>query len=95
MVQVAGGKQFAKRATMWDAMFIGVGSLTSRRDEGLLAVVIKLVFRVLINLTMGLFMAVLEFVFSVWRVSVSGTWQTHRISEQIQSFACCSVKTTI
>lgn len=72
MVQVAGGKQFAKRATMYDAMFMGVGSLTSRRDEGLLALVVKMVFRVLVNLTVGLFMAVLEFVFSVWRVSVSG-----------------------
>lgn len=53
---------------MWDAVFMGLGA-TSRRDEGLVAVIGRLAFRVLVNLTMGLLKAVVEFLFSVWRVS--------------------------
>ncbi|CAN0449347.1 unnamed protein product, partial [Laminaria digitata] len=64
--QVSGGKQFAKRATMWDALFVGVGTL--RRDEGIASVIAKIAFRFVVNLTMGLFMAVIQFLFSVWQI---------------------------
>eukprot|EP00904_Undaria_pinnatifida_P000446 jgi/Undpi1/10401/HiC_scaffold_29.g12851.m1 len=64
--KVSGGKQFAKRATMWDALFVGVGTL--RRDEGIAAVIAKIVFRFVVNLTMGLFMAVVGFLFSIWQI---------------------------
>lgn len=65
--QVGGGKQFAKRATMWDILLVGIGT-SSRRDEGLVAVIARVAFRFVINLTVGLFMAVVEFMFSIWRV---------------------------
>lgn len=52
---------------MWDAVFVSMGSL--RRDEGLVAVIARLAFRFLVNLTIGLFVAVIEFLFSVWKVS--------------------------
>lgn len=51
---------------MWDALFVGVGTL--RRDEGIAAVIAKVVFRFVVNLTMGLFMAVIGFLFSIWQV---------------------------
>lgn len=51
---------------MWDAVFVGMVSF--RRDEGLAAMIAKVAFRFIVNLTMGLFMAVVEFLFSVWRV---------------------------
>lgn len=70
-VQVARGKQFAKRATMWDALFVGISA--TRRDEGVLSVLLRIAFRLLVNLTFGLFMAVLEFLFSVWRVRRGGS----------------------
>ena len=38
--QVSGGKQYAKRATMWDAIFVGIGTM-SRRDEGLAAIIAR------------------------------------------------------
>lgn len=37
---MSGGKQFAKRATMWDAVFVGIGSM-SRRDEGLASIIAR------------------------------------------------------
>lgn len=38
--QVSGGKQYAKRATMWDAVFVGIGTM-SRRDEGLASIIAR------------------------------------------------------
>ncbi|CAM9700032.1 unnamed protein product [Ascophyllum nodosum] len=64
--KVAGGKRFAKRATVWDAMFVSIGSF--RRDEGLAAIIAKVAFRFILNLTIGLFMAVIQFLFSIWKV---------------------------
>ncbi|CAN0381534.1 unnamed protein product, partial [Hapterophycus canaliculatus] len=64
--QVSGGKQFAKRATMFN-VFMGFG-IRSGRDEGLAVVIARIVFRFVVNLTMGLFMAVFQFLFSVWNV---------------------------
>lgn len=40
--QVSGGKQYAKRATMWDAVFVGIGTM-SRRDEGLASIIARCV----------------------------------------------------
>ena len=37
---MSGGKQYAKRATMWDAVFVGIGTM-SRRDEGLAAIIAR------------------------------------------------------
>lgn len=38
--QVSGGKQYAKRATMWDAIFVGIGTM-GRRDEGLASIIAR------------------------------------------------------
>lgn len=65
--KVAGGKQYAKRATMWDVVFVGVGS-AYRRDEGIFSILVRIAFRLVINLTMGFFMAVVQFLFTLWRV---------------------------
>ncbi|CAM9776656.1 unnamed protein product [Ectocarpus sp. 4 AP-2014] len=65
--KVSGGKQFAKRATMLDVMFVGIDT-ASRRDEGLATIVARIAFRFVVNLTMGLFMAVFQFLFSMWTV---------------------------
>lgn len=59
---------------MWDALFVGVGTL--RRDEGIAAVIAKIVFRFVVNLTMGLFMAVVGFLFSIWQVGGAVSWLT-------------------
>eukprot|EP00903_Cladosiphon_okamuranus_P013248 g12353.t1 len=65
--KVSGGKQYAKRATMWDAVFVGIGTM-SRRDEGLASIIARIAFKFVVNLTIGLFMAVIQFLFSVWTV---------------------------
>eukprot|EP00752_Nemacystus_decipiens_P008364 g7476.t1 len=75
--KVSGGKQYAKRATMWDAVFVGIGTM-SRRDEGLAAIIARIAFKFVVNLTIGLFMAVIQFLFSVWTVIWS--YQPHPVS---------------
>ena len=68
----SGGKQFAKRATMWDALFVGMGTL--RRDEGVAALIARVAFWFVVNLTIGLFTAVVGFLFSVWQVGCAASW---------------------
>ncbi len=56
------GKDFAKRQTTWDALFVG---LRMGRDEGLGAYVIRLLFNMLVNFTIGLCGAVVRLQFSI------------------------------
>ena len=62
----ASGKQFAKRQSMWDAMFMGMRSMG--RDESMMEYLFKMLLQVLINFSMGLVMALVIFVFGLWGI---------------------------
>jgi len=62
----AKGKAYAKRASMWDLLFVGLDSMG--RDEGLASFVIRIIFNVLINFTMGLIGALVAFIWYLWDV---------------------------
>ena len=63
------GGKYAKRATMWDALFIGISSMG--RDEQLGSYILRLIGNFLLNLTMGLIMALVSFTFSLWSIVTS------------------------
>ena len=54
-----GGAAYAKRATMWDALFVGMR--TMGRDEPFLSFLLNMVLRFLMNLTVGIGIGVLHF----------------------------------
>lgn len=60
------GKNFAKRQSMWDAMFMGMRSMG--RDESMVEYMFKMLIQVLINFSMGLVMALVIFVFGLWGI---------------------------
>jgi len=60
------GKAYAKRQSMWDAMFMGIRSMS--RDESMLEYVFRVLMQVLLNFTIGLVMAAAMFVFSLWAI---------------------------
>lgn len=62
----AAGKQFAKRQSMWDAMFMGMRSMS--RDESWMEYAIKMLLQVLINFSLGLIGAFFVFVFGLWSI---------------------------
>lgn len=62
------GKQFAKRQSMWDLMFMSVRSMTRGRDESWVEFGIKVLIQVLLNFSMGLVMALVIFVFGLWSI---------------------------
>jgi hypothetical protein len=62
----AQGKQFAKRQSMWDAMFMGFRSM--RRDEKFLEYALNLLMQVLVNFSLGLVMALVMFVIGLWSI---------------------------
>lgn len=62
----AAGKQFAKRQSMWDMMFLGIRKMT--RDESMMEYVLKVLMQVLINFSMGLVMCLIIFVASLWSI---------------------------
>lgn len=62
----AQGKMFAKRQSMFDMVFYGVGAMA--RDESFIKYVVRLVASVLMNLTIGVFLAVVTFILSLWSV---------------------------
>jgi hypothetical protein len=57
------GKQFATTQSKWDAMFIGISAMG--RDEKMIEYIMRLVMRVLINFTIGVFGAVVAFIYSL------------------------------
>jgi hypothetical protein len=69
------GKQFAKRQTMWDALFIGLRHMN--RDENVLEYALKVGMQLLVNFSMGLIMALIFFVVSLW--SIVRTYQANPI----------------
>jgi len=62
----ASGKRFAKRQSMWDAMFMGIRSMS--RDENMAEYMLKVLMQVLLNFSMGLVMALIFFVFGLWSI---------------------------
>lgn len=62
----ASGKRFAKRQSMWDAMFMGMRSMG--RDESMAEYMLKMLMQVLINFSMGLLMALVIFIFGLWNI---------------------------
>mmetsp|Transcript_9895 Transcript_9895/g.13059 ORF Transcript_9895/g.13059 Transcript_9895/m.13059 type:complete len:295 (-) Transcript_9895:77-961(-) len=65
------GKQFAKRQSMWDALFIGIRQMSRGRDETWIEFGLKVLMNVLINFTMGLFMSLLFFIIGLWSIVTS------------------------
>jgi len=63
------GKQFAKRQSMWDALFMGIGSMS--RDENIIEYGMRVLMNVLMNFSMGLIMALAFFVFGLWSILTS------------------------
>mmetsp|Transcript_9882 Transcript_9882/g.14456 ORF Transcript_9882/g.14456 Transcript_9882/m.14456 type:complete len:295 (-) Transcript_9882:558-1442(-) len=60
------GKNFAKRQSMWDAMFMGMRSMS--RDESMVEYMLKMLIQVLINFSLGLLMALVIFIFGLWSI---------------------------
>jgi len=61
-------KAFAKRQSMWDAMFMGIRTVARGRDESMMEYMLKLLIQVLINFSMGLLMALVTFVIGLWSI---------------------------
>lgn len=60
------GKQYAKRQSMWDALFMGMRHMG--RDESFIEYALRMLIQVLINFSMGLVMALIVFVFGLWGI---------------------------
>lgn len=60
------GKQYAKRQSMWDALFMGMRHMS--RDESFAEYAMRMLIQVLINFSMGLVMALIVFVFGLWSI---------------------------
>lgn len=67
------GKQSAKRRTMFDVFWMVLRSaMGSRgRDEGTAEYIVRILLHLLMNFTVGLFMALIMFVFSLWSIVYS------------------------
>ena len=63
------GKVFAKRASMYDALFMSISAM--RRDDSLLSVVINWAIQALINFTMGMVGALFGFAWQLWALLTS------------------------
>lgn len=63
------GKQFAKRQSMWDALFMGIRSMG--RDESMIEYGLRVLMNVLLNFSMGLVMALIMFVIGLWSIVTS------------------------
>jgi ABC-type multidrug transport system fused ATPase/permease subunit len=66
--QFHAGKRFAKRQSMWDALFMGIRTMSRGRDESWIEFALKVLMQVLLNLSMGLIMALIFFVFGLWSI---------------------------
>jgi len=67
--QFASGKQFAKRQTQWDALFMGI-QFAMGRDENIVNYIFRLLMNLLVNLTLGGFGALIGFLFNLWSLIV-------------------------
>jgi len=60
------GKRFAKRQSMWDALFMGIRSMG--RDESMIEYALRFLLQVLINFSLGLIGALFVFIFGLWSI---------------------------
>lgn len=67
--QFAGGKDFAKRSSWWDLIFMSIGSIG--RDESLVEFAIRFFINALMNITVGMTGALVGFYYYVWGVIAS------------------------
>jgi hypothetical protein len=61
-------KQFAKRQSMWDIMFMGLRSMGRNRDESMIEFGLRVLMQVLVNFSIGLVMALVMFVIGLWTI---------------------------
>lgn len=66
------GRGFAQRQTKWDALFMGISAMG--RDEGLFSYLLRVLFSLLFNFTIGMIGAVIAFITSLF--SLIYTYQT-------------------
>ena len=82
------GKQFAKRQSMWDIMFMAFRSVGQRgRDESTAEWIIKILMNVLINFSIGMIMTFVMFVLGLW--SIIRSYQPNPIMAVVV-FICAS-----
>jgi hypothetical protein len=62
------GKQFAKRQSMWDAMWIGLRTMSRGREESTIEFGLRVLMNVLVNFSIGLTMALIMFVVGLWSI---------------------------
>lgn len=62
----AQGKAFAKRQSMFDMLFYGIGAIG--RDESFINYMVRLVTSVLMNFTIGISMSAVTFIFTLWSI---------------------------
>jgi hypothetical protein len=62
------GKQFAKRQSMWDAMWMGLRTMSRGRDENMIEFGLRVLMNVLVNFSIGLIMALVMFVIGLWSI---------------------------
>mmetsp|Transcript_18388 Transcript_18388/g.51037 ORF Transcript_18388/g.51037 Transcript_18388/m.51037 type:complete len:292 (-) Transcript_18388:95-970(-) len=60
------GKRFAKRQSMWDAMFMGIRAMG--RNESYMEYAMRVLMNVLMNFSAGLCMALVMFVLGLWSI---------------------------
>jgi hypothetical protein len=83
------GKQFAKRQSTWDILFMGIRSMTRRRDENMIEFGLKVLMQVLVNFSVGLIMALVMFVIGLW--SIVRSYQANPIVALVAFvFAACA-----
>jgi uncharacterized membrane protein len=59
----------ATRSSMWDMMFMGVRRMG--RDENMVEFMLRALMSILMNITIGMFMTVVTFVFSLYSIIVA------------------------
>jgi len=64
--QLQGGKDFARRSSWYDFIFMSIGSMG--RDEGLLEFALRFLINMLLNFTFGLIGALIGFYYFLWGV---------------------------
>ena len=86
----AGGQAYAKRATLWDALFAGMRAMG--RDEALANFLIQMFFRLLMNVTVGIFSGCLQFIFMV--PSIIASYRADWVSAILFFFMCACAATS-
>lgn len=67
------GKEAARRMTMFDTLFIALGSMSgyNNRDDSFLLTVFQIILQYIINLTIGLFTSLVIFLIESWYIITS------------------------